>query len=62
MHREDQLRISDDQCSMMRQEQSHKASGPKSDLSHCVLEGSVCVRQCVCELIIGTNPDEGMQV
>lgn len=49
VHREDQLCISnDDQCLMARQEQSHKASGPRSDLSHCVFRSRcLCVRQCV---------------
>lgn len=47
VHREDQLRISDDQCLTMRQERSHKACGPRSDPSHCVFR-SQCVRVCVC--------------
>lgn len=48
VHREDQLCISDDQCLMARQEQSHKASGPRSDLSHCVFTSRcVCASVCV---------------
>lgn len=45
VNREDQLRISDDQCLMMRQEQSHKASGQTSDLSHFIFPSQ---RVCAC--------------